>query len=199
MKRTFIEAIEHRRTIYNIDNQQIVSRDRIEQIVLKALADIPSAFNSRTTRLVLLSGENHTKFWSIVKETLRKIVPAEGFGATEQKIDTSFAAGYATVLFYEDQSVVKSLQEQFPTYADRFPGWSEHTSAMHQFAIWTMVEDEGLGASLQHYNPIIDREVADTFGISTHWKLVAQMPLGRPIAQPAPKPEWNPAEHYVSL
>lgn len=199
MKRTFIEAIEHRRSIYSIDSEPVVSRDRIEKIVLTALKDVPSAFNSKTTRLVLLSGENHAKFWGIVKETLRKIVPAEAFAATQQKIDTSFAAGYATVLFYEDQSIVKSLQEQFPTYADRFVVWSEHTSAMHQFALWTMMEDEGLGASLQHYNPIIDKEVADTFGISTHWKLVAQMPLGRPLVTPDPKPEWNPADHYISL
>lgn len=50
-----------------------------------------------------------------------------------QKID-SFVAGVGTVLFYEDQAVVKSLQEQFELYADNFPVWSEHLGAIAQFA-----------------------------------------------------------------
>jgi len=65
-------------------------------------------------RVVLLLGENHKKIWEITKETLRKIVPAEAFKSTEDKIDGSFAAGYGTVLYFEDQSVVKGLQGCFP-------------------------------------------------------------------------------------
>lgn len=36
---------------------------------------------------------------------------------------------------------------------------------MIQFAVWTALETEGLGASLQHYNPIIGAEVAKAFEI----------------------------------
>lgn len=71
----------------------------------------------------------------------------------------SFKAGYGTVLFFEDQSIVKSLQEQFALYADNFPIWSQQTSGMHQLVVWTALEGEGLGATLQHYNPLIDDEV----------------------------------------
>ncbi|MDO4224168.1 MAG: nitroreductase family protein, partial [Acinetobacter sp.] len=35
-----------------------------------------------------------------------------------------------------------------------------------------------LGASLQHYNPIIDDEVAATFGVPASWKLRAQLVFG---------------------
>ncbi|MFX6601374.1 nitroreductase, partial [Acinetobacter baumannii] len=34
------------------------------------------------------------------------------------------------------------------------------------------------GASLQHYNPIIDDEVHATWDIPHHWKLRAQMVFG---------------------
>ena len=90
--------------------------------------------------------------------------------------------------------IVQSLQQKFPTYSDRFPVWAEHTSAIHQFAIWTMLEDEGLGASLQHYNPIIDEKVSEKWNINPKWKLIAQMPFGNPIRRPADK-EQNSTEH----
>ncbi|TOP23933.1 hypothetical protein, partial [Vibrio parahaemolyticus] len=82
---------------------------------------------------------------------LRKIVPEQAFAATEQKID-SFAAGAGSVLFFEDQDIVTGLQEQFPLYADNFPIWSEQASGIAQFAVWTALSQENIGASLQHYN-----------------------------------------------
>lgn len=120
MKKSFEEALKHRRTYYSITNQSPVSDEEIERIVNLAVTHVPSAFNSQSTRVVLLLGENHKKLWHIVKETLRKIVPPEVFKTTEAKIDNSFASGYGTVLFFEDQSVVKGLQEAFSSYKDNF-------------------------------------------------------------------------------
>ena len=107
MKKSFEEALKHRRTYYSITNQSPVSDEEIERIVNLAVTHVPSAFNSQSTRVVLLLGENHKKLWHIVKETLRKIVPPEVFKTTEAKIDNSFASGYGTVLFFEDQSVIR--------------------------------------------------------------------------------------------
>ncbi len=198
MERSFGEALKHRRTYYSITNQSPVSDQEIEQIINLAVTNVPSAFNSQSTRVVLLLGENHKKLWNIVKETLRKIVPTEAFAATEAKIDGAFAAGYGTVLFFEDQSVVKGLQEMFAAYQDRFPGWSVQTSAMHQFAVWTMLEDAGLGASLQHYNPLIDEEVRQTWGLPESWSLISQMPFGLPTNEPGTK-EYKPLSERVKV
>lgn len=114
-------------------------------------------------------------------------ISAEAFAKTEAKIDGCFASGHGTVLYFEDTSVVKKLQEAFPSYKDNFPTWSQHTSAMHQFAIWTMLEDMGLGASLQHYNPLIDDEVRRTWNLPGDWMLIAQMPFGTPTGEPGEK------------
>lgn len=89
--------------------------------------------------------------------------------------------------FFEDRSIVEGLQKQFPTYHENFPTWSQHTSAMHQLAIWTMLEDKGLGASLQHYNPLIDEDVRSTWHLPETWQLIAQMPFGTPVAEPGGK------------
>lgn len=159
MERTFKEALRHRRAYYALAPESPIDDARIEEIVRFAIKHVPSAFNSQSTRAVLLLHEHHDELWKIVKRTLRAIVPEGAFARTEEKIEHSFAAGYGTVLFFEDTDVVRSLQQQFPGYAGNFPVWSEQTSAMHQLAVWTMLEDAGLGASLQHYNPLIDDEV----------------------------------------
>lgn len=187
MKRSFGEALKHRRTYYSITNQSPISDKEIEQIVDFAVTHVPSAFNSQSTRIVLLLGENHKKLWDVVKNALRKIVSPEAFKSTEAKIDGSFACGYGTVLFFEDQSVVKGLQEAFALYKDNFPGWSLQTSGMHQLTIWTMLEDAGLGASLQHYNPLIDEEVRRTWNLPESWHLIAEMPFGLPVHAPGGK------------
>lgn len=187
MTKSFKEALKGRRTFYQIDNKSTLSDKEIRDIIRFAVEHVPSAFNSQTTRVVLLTGKAHEKLWTIVKDTLRKLVPADAFSKTQQKIDGSFSCGYGTILYFEDMSIVRSLQEKFPTYKDNFPIWSKQTSAMHQLAIWTMLEDAGLGASLQHYNPLIDHEVRKAWSLPDDWNLIAQMPFGTPTAQPGPK------------
>lgn len=198
MELSFKEALKNRRTYYTISNKSLVSDQEIEDIVNFAVTHVPSSFNSQSTRVVLLLGESHKKLWNITKETLRKIVPAEAFSATENKIDGAFAAGYGTVLYFEDQAVVKGLQDAFPAYAENFPVWSNHTSAMHQLAIWTMLEEVGFGASLQHYNPLIDEEVAKEWNLPSTWKLVAEMPFGVPTQGPGAK-EFKPLDERVKV
>lgn len=108
MKKSFEEALKHRRTYYSITNQSPVSDEEIERIVNLAVTHVPSAFNSQSTRVVLLLGENHKKLWHIVKETLRKIVPPEVFKTTEAKIDNSLQAD--TELFYSSK-ISRSLRD----------------------------------------------------------------------------------------
>lgn len=174
---SFLDHIKQRRTIYAVGKNVALTPEQIESVIKEAVNHSPSAFNSQTSRIVTLFGESHLQFWNIVRETLRKIVPDAAFEGTNAKIN-SFAAGYGTVLFYEDQDVVKSLQEQFALYADNFPVWSEHSSAIAQFAVWTALSEQNIGASLQHYNPIVDAEIAEVFDIPTNWKLRAQLVFG---------------------
>ncbi|MDR3265364.1 MAG: nitroreductase family protein [Synergistaceae bacterium] len=192
MSRSFREALQNRRSCYAIDDRSPITDDQIREIVDFALLHVPSAFNAQSTRIVLLLGTHHKKLWSIVMDTLKGIVPAANFAPTEQKIN-SFAAGHGTVLYFEDQKIVEDLQRRFPSYADRFPTWSQQTSAMHQLAIWTMLEDAGLGVSLQHYNPLIDEKARETWSLDPSWSLVAQMPFGGMGTPPAAK-EFQPLD-----
>lgn len=194
----FLEQIAQRRSIYAIGKNVELSKQDIEATIREAVRLSPSSFNSQTSRVLTLYGEAHTQFWNIVRETLRKIVPAEAFEGTNAKIN-SFAAGYGTALFYEDQNVVKGLQEQFALYAENFPVWSEHSSAIAQFAVWTALAEKNIGASLQHYNPIIDEEVAATFDVPAHWKLRAQLVFGSIEAPAGDKTFMDDAERFKTF
>ena len=183
---SFLDQIKQRRSIYALGNNVTLAQNEIENIIKEAVRQSPSSFNSQTSRAVILFDHSHVKFWTIVLETLQKIVPEAAFAGTKTKID-SFIAGKGTVLFYEDQPTVKQLQEQFPLYADNFPVWSEHSTGIAQFAVWTALAEQGVGASLQHYNPIVDDEVADVFQVSKDWKLRAQLVFGSIEAPAAEK------------
>lgn len=187
MKTAYFDAIKARRTFYALSKESVTTDQVIEEIVSEAVKHVPSAFNSQSSRVVILLGKQHDRLWDIVKAELKKIVPPESFQASEEKIDGAFRSGYGSILYFEDMAVVEGLQQQFPAYSDNFPIWSSQSSGMLQFAVWTALELEGWGASLQHYNPLIDEAVKATWNIPAAWKLIAQMPFGKPVAQPGPK------------
>jgi len=178
MSNQFIDLIIQRRTIYSIGKNVEQSSEYLTDLIQNAIKQSPSSFNSQSSRAVILLNAESEKFWNIVKEKLKSYAKDEESAAkTSAKMD-SFAAGVGTVLFFEDLDVVKGLQEQFPSYAENFPIWAEHSTAIAQFATWTALHTEGLGASLQHYNPIVDEEVHAQWNIPMNWKLRAQLVFG---------------------
>ena len=174
-----------RRTQYALGASLPITEDAVDALIRQAIRLAPSSFNSQSSRAVILFGAASKQVWSITKEILRPMVPADAFASTDAKMD-AFAAGAGTVLFYEDQDVIRELQQKFPLYADNFPVFSEHSAGMAQFAVWTALAEANIGASLQHYGPLIDAEVARTWQIPASWKLRAQMPFGsneKPLAE----------------
>ncbi|MGN7455387.1 nitroreductase family protein [Paenibacillus pasadenensis] len=194
----FLDAIKNRRSLYAISKEKVVPVDKVQSIIEEAVKHTPSAFNSQSARVVVLFDEQSDKLWDFTLETLRVVTGGgEGFSSTEEKM-AAFKAGYGTVLFFEDEHVVRSLQEQFVAYQDNFPKWSAHSNGMLQLVIWTALEAEGLGATLQHYNPLIDEQVQKEFNVPESWKLIAQMPFGKPVA-PAGEKQFSPIEERVKV
>lgn len=174
-----------------------VPKETIVKLAEHAILHTPSAFNSQSTRIVILFDSDHEKLWQITEDTLRDIVNNdEKFTPTKEKIE-GFKAAAGTILFFEDQAVVKGLQNNFAAYADNFPTWSAHTSGMHQYAIWTALASLNVGANLQHYNPVIDAQVASTWDVHTGWKLIAQMVFGG-IKEPAGEKSFEPIENRLN-
>ncbi|MDR0971929.1 MAG: nitroreductase family protein [Bacteroidales bacterium] len=197
MNKTLEDFFVNRRTIYTISPKSNITDKQIEEILTLALKNVPSAFNSQTARLVLLLNDNHKKLWEITLNALKKIVSPEQFPQTENKIK-GFASGYGTILFFEDMNVIEKLQKDFVTYANNFPSWSIQGNAMQQFAVWSLLSNEGFGVSLQHYNELIEEDVKSNWQLPGAWKMIAQMPFGVAI-QPAGEKQINPIEDRLKI
>lgn len=194
---TLQQAFDERRSIYALGNELPVEPQAIVNMAERVLLHTPSAFNSQSSRLVVLFGAEHQKLWDIAEEKLRAAVGDGDFSGTKQKLD-GFRAAAGTVLFYEDKNVTESLQEQFALYADRFPVWAQQTSAMHQYAMWTELRTLNVGANLQHYNPLVDEDAAKAYAIPDSWELVAQMPFGN-IVEPAGEKTYQPVNERMKV
>lgn len=193
----FLRLMKKRRSRYALAKQIPLSREALVRLVKETVRMAPSAFNSQGTRVLILFGVSHEQLWDLTLQSLRRIIPAAQLGSTEQKL-IAFKAAYGTVLFFEEENTIRQLQQQFTQYKENFPLWAAQSNAMLEFAVWCVFAQEGIGASLQHYNPIIDEEVRRAFNVPESWKLMAQMPFGTPVAPPALKTEL-PVEERVKV
>lgn len=192
------QLAEQRRSVYALSDNLPVSNDEVVDLVEHAILHTPSSFNSQSTRVVVLFGDEHKKLWQMTEDALRDIVgDDEKFVSTKAKID-GFTAGAGTILFFEDQNVVKQMQENAPLYADKFPIWASQANAMHQYVIWTALASLDIGANLQHYNPVIDEAVARTWSIDTDWQLNAQLVFGA-VREPAGDKAFAPIDTRLKV
>jgi uncharacterized protein len=172
-----IEVFKRRRTQYSLGTNLMISADTIDALIRESVRLAPSPFHSQSSRAVILFGDENQRLWNIVRDELATILSAEVLEPSLVKIDR-LAAGVGTVLFFEDQQTIHDLQQEFPRFSEHFPAWSEQSGGMAQFAVWTTLANASIGASLQHYNPLIDAKVQQTWDIPKSWKLRAQMPFG---------------------
>ncbi|WP_349946272.1 nitroreductase family protein [Lacrimispora sp. BS-2] len=174
-----IESLEKRRSYYSINKELPVNTGEVIKRIEKLTELVPDAFNMKSSRIVVALGEKQDLLWDSIYDVFEGKVPRE-------KID-SFKAGAGTILYFYDQEVVKGLQGQFPLYADNFPAWAMQASAMLQISIWSGLRELGIGASLQHYNPVIDQKIHELFNVPESYLLIAQMPFGGIVKEPDSK------------
>lgn len=175
-----LELLKDRRTHYDINKNLPVGEDKVFDLVEKATELVPDAFNMKSSRVVVVTGEKQNQLWDNIYDVFEGKVPRE-------KID-GFKNGYGTILYFYDENVVKDLQNQFEPYADRFPAWATQSAGMLQLSIWSGLKELGIGASLQHYNPVIDQMVKEMFNLPESYILNAQMPFGGIGSNPDEKP-----------
>lgn len=176
---SILKSLANRRTYYNIDKNIPVSEKEIEEKIKEVTELVPDAFNMKSARAVLAFGEKHDLLWDEIYNVFEGKVPRE-------KID-SFKAGAGTVLFFYDQETVEKMQGQFSAYAENFPIWANQANGMLQISVWAVLRELNVGASLQHYNPVIDAKVKELFNVPESYKLLAQMPFGGILAEPDKK------------
>jgi predicted oxidoreductase (fatty acid repression mutant protein) len=182
----FLESLRKRRSIYAIDKSIGIKDQELVDFIREITLNTPSAYNSESQRVVVLLKDKHDLLWEMIKEEIKKIVKPEDYKKSEEKLN-SFKAGYGTVLFFDDLNTTNALIEKFPLYKANFSKWAIEQNGMLQSNIWVGLESLGIGASLQHYNELIEERVKKEFNLDKNWSLNAQMPFGKILVQPEEK------------
>jgi len=178
MKTNFLELAKQRRTIYDLGRNVSFTQDELTTLIKHTIMQAPSSFNNQTTRAVILFGDSHEKLWDIVINRLKSEVPDEAaFAKTSAKVN-AFKAAFGTILYFTETKTVTEFENNFPLYAANFQDWSEQAQGNAQYAVWTALAENGIGANLQHYNPLIDDDVRAAFNIPASWRLRAEMDFG---------------------
>lgn len=75
-KTSFLEAIASRRSVYALSKDSPISNERISELVNEALKHAPSPFNARSTRILVLFGDDHTNLWEHAYKVTEETKPA---------------------------------------------------------------------------------------------------------------------------
>ena len=190
-----MDVLRRRRSVYEFTDESVAPQ-LIETLVAGVLTLTPSAFNEETQRVLLLFGEQHLLLWQLVEDEISKTVSEKAFARSQAKIN-GFRKAQGTILFFDDDEATKALQAEYPLYSEAFARWSLEQNGMLQINVWNALAEQGIGASLQHYNELIAKQVETTFGVPAAWRLLAQMPFGKYQALPAPKEKQDVATRML--
>ncbi|NLJ94622.1 MAG: nitroreductase family protein [Clostridiaceae bacterium] len=174
-----IDLLKPRRSYYSLNDQTDVKNETIIKTIQEVTALVPDAFDMKSQKVLVVLGDKHKELWDLIYDVFDGKVARE-------KIDM-FKAGVGTVLFFVDKNIVDTLANQFSNYAENFKPWALQSNGMLQINIWTALRELGLGANLQHYNPVIDDKVKEMFDLSEDSVLLAQMVFGNIVEEPEAK------------
>lgn len=188
---SIVTSLKNRRSYYNINKKLPISTKHLEREIKELTELVPDAFNMKSSRLIVLLNEKHNQLWDEIYNIFEGKIPKE-------KIN-SFKAGAGTILFLYDEELILKMQKSYSAYAENFPVWANQSNGMLQLSIWTMLRELNIGASLQHYNPIIDKRIKEIYNIPSNYKLVAQMPFGGIVNEPDEKEKEDIDQRVIIL
>ncbi|KAJ5094048.1 hypothetical protein N7456_009909 [Penicillium angulare] len=202
---TFLEAVKHRRTVYGVTDEVSVSDDRIVEIVNEVIQSAPSSWNMQSTRILVTLKKEHEKLWDAITDGAKAGVletqGEEAWTRNEERFK-SFRKAYGTITVFEDHAPIEKLHSKFSHFPiGVFEGFAEHSSAMHQIILWTAIELEGLGASLQHSHmmPGAEEAIRSAFDLPSSWAPKAEIVFGGLPGDMPAAPEKEPLSTTVKV
>ncbi len=170
----FTQLARLRRSDYDIDDQVLLSKDEITEIIKDTISNSPTAYNAQSFQVLVLFDSKHDTFWKALNR------PQPGFG---------------TLILFADNN---AIEERMPTTADRQDIYKNQDSAILAYALWLALNNVELGVSLHHFNVGDDQFVRDLFNLPDSWEMLAQMPFGR-VVNATPKKDRLPAENFLTI
>ncbi len=183
---SYIDIIKQRRSVYDLHKHLPISENKLMRILEDVITQSPTAFNMQSSYVIVLMDGQHERLWNIVTKTLKDIVPSNKFEPTQKKMNM-FSNAKGTILFFENTQIIEQLKQDYPLYKDQFDNFALRGMGILQGNIWNALAEVEIGASLQHYNPLIDEAVKEEWDIPEYYQLSAQMVFGGIGSIPEPK------------
>ncbi|MFA5236079.1 MAG: nitroreductase family protein [Bacilli bacterium] len=195
-----IDLLKLRRSQYDLTAVSALDRKTLLERLASVIEQSPTGFNSQSSRIVVLYDGRHEEFWNLVLQGIDKEIghDAAAFEKSRQKI-AGLSRSAGTILFFENEKINSDLKDKFPLYAANISVWAEQSQGMLQLAVWTMLAEAGMGASLQHYAELVAPKLQTMLSLDPDWRLVAQMPFGIPNSHPAPKAKVPGTDRVIVL
>lgn len=171
------ELVKNRRTQYAIGKNTDLTNEEIANRITEIVKDVPTAFNSQTSRIAIVFGEDSVKLWDLILDVQKDVLQGEMWDMMSGVMEGA-KNGVGTVLFFEDLDAVEKL----PVNGTRGEAYKQNNNANNQYATWLGLTELGLGGSLQHFNvgyeQGFDKSVKELLDLPERWELQAQMPFG---------------------
>lgn len=174
---SYVERIKKRRSIRKLGKNVSLSSDQIVSLVKDVVRESPTAMNAQTQRIVFLFEDQHDTFWDETLAILEPVTPEERWPMTQEKIK-HLKAGFGTLLLFEDHEIIENQEATMPLFKAEFRPWSEQNHGITVTNIWNALAQENIGASLHHYNPLVDEFVREEWNLPEKWKLRGQLAIG---------------------
>ncbi|XJS10755.1 nitroreductase family protein [Aerococcaceae bacterium WGS1372] len=193
----FKQLVKNRRSIYALGTNSDFSIDEIVASIRETQKDVPTAFNSQTSRLVIVTSEANTKLWNLILDVQKDVLDQATWDFMSPIMEGA-KLGMGTVLFFEDRDAVATM----PTQGQRTEAYKQNNSANAQYATWLALTEMNLGGSLQHfsvgYEQGFDKAIREMFNLPESYELIAQMPFGS-IEQEISEKEYIDSEVQVQV
>lgn len=192
------ELVKKRRTQYAIGKNTDLTNEEIANRITEIVKDVPTAFNSQTTRVAIVFGEDNVKLWNLILDVQKDVLQGEMWDMMSGVMEGA-KNGVGTVLFFEDLDAVAKM----PVNGTRGEAYKQNNNANTQYATWLGLTDLGLGGSLQHFNvgyeQGFDKSVKELLGLPERWEMQAQMPFGSIEGENTPKEYIADSDRVVVL
>ncbi|VEI12981.1 nitroreductase family protein [Trueperella bialowiezensis] len=189
---TLSDLIHARRSVYHIGTNTEHTAESVADALRGIITRLPSAMNSQTTRLVVVSGDNNTKVWDSIHSDQKGALSPDMYERFAPRF-TQAKQGLGTVLLFESRTAVENMGLN-PARSEIY---KENNHAITALAVWLQLTELGLGTSLQHFNVGYESGIRELLGLPDDFEMLAQMPFGSIETPGADKPALDPNERVI--
>ena len=145
----------------------------------------PAAYNLPPWHVVLVR-ERRAQLWAVVEAAMRASLEGDRLARNLDRL-AGLRSGAGLLLVYEDATVQPRLRDAWRITDEQATAFVQQGLGMVQLALWLALTEEGLVASLQHWDWLVPDGFSALVGLpADRFALAVAIPFGAPDEAPRP-------------